>query len=107
MTAGAAAAAAAAQGRAEEAAKGKLADELRVFERMHAQLLDTHRGEFVAIHGGKVIDSDSDEFRLAARIEAIAMREGPVAVCRVAPAAESDEYPCAHFESPAVAEPEP
>ncbi|MFW6161929.1 MAG: hypothetical protein ACODAJ_04120 [Planctomycetota bacterium] len=86
----------------------KLADELEAFERLRRQLLEGHRDEFVAIHGGEVIDTDPDEFRLAARIEPIAMREGPVAICKVSDAeAEPTDYPCAHFESPIVSEPGP
>ena len=71
------------------------------------QLLDVHRGRFVAVRGGEVIDSDPDEFRLAARIELLPMREGPVAICKVTEAeGEATDYTCAHFESPVVAEPE-
>ena len=90
------------------AAPEKLSEELEAFERLRPRLLDAHRGRFVAIHGGEVIDSDPDEFRLAARIEPLAMREGPVAICKVTEAdGEPADYPCAHFESPVVAEPGP
>ena len=89
------------------ASREKLADELTAFERLRPELLDNHRGQYVAIHGGRVIDSDPDEFALAARTEPIATREGPVAVCHVSEAqAAPTDYPCAHFESPAVAEPD-
>ena len=85
----------------------KLSEELEAFERLRPRLLDAHRGEFVAIHRGQVIGTDADEFRLAARIEDTARREGPVAICKVTDAsAQPGEYPYAHFESPAVAEPD-
>ncbi len=61
----------------------KLDLELSAFERMRPELLKTHRGLFVAIHDGAVVDSDSDEFALAARIEELARREGAIAVCQV------------------------
>ena len=85
----------------------KLKRELSAFQRLRPKLLESRLGQFVAIHRGQVIDSDADEFRLAARIEDTARREGPVAICKVTDAsAQPADYPYAHFESPAVAEPD-
>ncbi len=69
----------------------KLDLELDAFERLRPDLLKTHRGLFVAIHGGAVVDSDTDEFALAARIEDIARREGAIAVCQVREKVETEE----------------
>jgi hypothetical protein len=46
---------------------GKWEQEYRAFLRLLPQLLQTHRGQFVAIHEGRVVDSDSDEMALARR----------------------------------------
>lgn len=40
------------------------------FERMKPELLKTHKGKFVAIHDGKLIDFDADESTLAKRVYA-------------------------------------
>ena len=44
--------------------------EARAFEAMHAQLLSEYRDQFVAIHGGKVIDHDTDKVALYKRVRA-------------------------------------
>ncbi|MBM4038773.1 MAG: hypothetical protein FJ290_09680 [Planctomycetes bacterium] len=69
----------------------KLDLELAAFERLRPELLKTHRGLFVAIHEGAVVDSDTDEFALAARIEDLARREGAIAVCQVREKVETEE----------------
>jgi len=61
----------------------KLDGELRAFEAMKPGALAEYRGRFVAVHRGKVVDSDADDLRLAARIEKRAIREGAIAVCWV------------------------
>ncbi|TEU22290.1 MAG: hypothetical protein E3J21_00435 [Anaerolineales bacterium] len=42
--------------------------ESRAFERMHRQLLSRYRGQFVAVYGGQVVDSDLDKKNLARRV---------------------------------------
>jgi hypothetical protein len=44
--------------------------EYREFQRMLPELLKTHRGEFVAVHDGQVIDSDADDVKLIQRVHA-------------------------------------
>jgi hypothetical protein len=41
--------------------------ERAAFHRLKPQLLQTHKGLYVAIHGGQVIDADADERSLAIR----------------------------------------
>jgi hypothetical protein len=42
--------------------------EYQAFRRMLPQLLTTHRGRYVAIHEGQVVDSGDDKFALALRV---------------------------------------
>ena len=42
--------------------------EFQVFRRLLPQLLVTHRGQYVAIHDGQVVDSGDDKLVLALRI---------------------------------------
>lgn len=48
--------------------KGKL--EYQAFLRMLPALLSTHKGKYVAIHEGKVADSDTDDIALIQRVHA-------------------------------------
>jgi hypothetical protein len=43
--------------------------EYRAFLRLLPELLLTHRGKFVAIHNGKVVDSDTDDVALILRVQ--------------------------------------
>ena len=42
--------------------------ERRMFLNLESALLQTHRGKFVAIHDGKVVDTDADEVQLGLRV---------------------------------------
>ena len=42
--------------------------EYEAFRRLLPQLSTTHRGRFVAIHGGQVVDSGEDKLALALRV---------------------------------------
>jgi uncharacterized protein (DUF3084 family) len=42
--------------------------EYQAFRRLLPQLLATHRGQYVAIHEGKVVDSGDDKLALALRV---------------------------------------
>jgi hypothetical protein len=50
--------------------RSKWEREYRAFLQLLPQLLATHRGQFVAIHEGQVVDSDDDEIALALRVYA-------------------------------------
>ena len=45
-----------------------LTKEIDAFKSMHHELLKTHKGLFVAIHNGKIIDHDKERFTLVKRI---------------------------------------
>ena len=44
--------------------------EYQAFLRLLPELLATHRGRYVAVHDGKVVDSDSDDVALILRVQA-------------------------------------
>ena len=44
--------------------------EYRAFLRLLPELLATHRGKFVAMHNGEVVDSDPDDVALILRVQA-------------------------------------
>jgi hypothetical protein len=44
--------------------------EHRAFLRLLPKLLATHRGQYVAIHEGQVVDSDADDIALIQRVHA-------------------------------------
>jgi hypothetical protein len=44
--------------------------EHQAFLRLLPQLLTTHRGQYVAVHEGQVIDSDTDDIALIQRVHA-------------------------------------
>ncbi len=43
--------------------------ELTAFERQKGALLSEFRSQYVALHGGKVVDHDADKLALATRID--------------------------------------
>jgi hypothetical protein len=43
--------------------------EYQAFLRLLPQLLETHRGKYVAIHDGHVVDSDTDDVALILRVQ--------------------------------------
>ena len=45
---------------------GKGEREYRAFLRLLPQLLVSHRGQYVAVHEGQVVDCDADDIRLSA-----------------------------------------
>ena len=42
----------------------KIRAETRAFQAMHSELLATFRGQYVAVHGGQVVDHDPDQLTL-------------------------------------------
>lgn len=66
------------------------------FQRLLPELLKTHEGQFVAIHKGKVIDSDSDDRELAKRVMAN-LGDEPVYIQKV-----EEELPSFEVPSPEV-----
>jgi hypothetical protein len=44
--------------------------EYQTFLRLLPQLLGTHRGQYVAIHDGQMVDSDADDLALIQRVHA-------------------------------------
>jgi hypothetical protein len=53
---------------ARPAREDPLAPERRAFLRQRSQLLKRHRGEYVVIHGGRVVAHSPDDEALAARM---------------------------------------
>jgi len=51
-------------------AEQKIIAESKAFRAMHAELLQQYRGEYVAVHDGKVVDHDEDICALNRRIRA-------------------------------------
>lgn len=49
-------------------AEKKIRREEQHFRVQHEQLLDQYAGQFIAMHEGKIVDSDSDELALYLRI---------------------------------------
>ncbi len=48
--------------------KEPIDQEIEAFERLKEVLLKEHEGKYVAIYGGKVVDSDEDDKKLARRV---------------------------------------
>ena len=48
--------------------RSKWEQEYQAFRRLLPQLLATHRGRYVPIHGGQVVDSGDDKLALALRV---------------------------------------
>jgi len=70
----------------------KLDQEKAAFEAMHAQLAQTHLGQFVAIHVGKLIDRDVNQRELYIRVH----RNHPDTVIGIFPVRESSQMPTHH-----------
>lgn len=93
-------------GRPIFAKNDKLDLELAAFDSLQkAGELVPHLHQYVAIHQGRVFDSDDEEFRLAARVASTARREGAIAVCHVTTPQlqeerELTEPDLSQFESP-------
>jgi hypothetical protein len=51
----------------QPAVRDKWAREFAAFQRVLPQLLETHRGEYVVVHEGRVVDSGPDDLALALR----------------------------------------
>ena len=49
------------------AVRDKWVCEFEAFQRLLPQLLETHRGKYVVIHAGRVVDSGEDDLTLALR----------------------------------------
>ena len=50
--------------------KTKWEREYQAFKRLLPELLNTHRGKFVAIHDEQVVDTDTDDIALIRRVHA-------------------------------------
>ena len=55
--------------RLEQLEDQKLKAEVQAFERMHPQLVKQYLGQFVAVHGGQIVDTDVDFEALFLRLE--------------------------------------
>ena len=90
---------------AEQAIRRFLRNEVRqilkretdAFRAMHIELLRKHRGQFVAIHQGQVVDHDDDQLALFMRVDE-RYPDTPVLVKRVLPEFE-ESYT---FRSPRI-----
>ena len=76
----------------EEFNDQKLDQEQAAFEAMHAQLVSTHLGQFVAIHQEKLIDADVNQRALYIRVH----RNHPHTVIGIFPVRESSRMPVHH-----------
>lgn len=47
-----------------------MAREMAAYDAMHADLMSAFAGQYVAVHGGQLVDHDADETALLHRIEA-------------------------------------
>ena len=48
----------------------RMEQEQAAYARLRESLLATHEGQYVAIHGGELVDADADEIALLRRIDA-------------------------------------
>ena len=48
--------------------RAQMEREVAAFEAQHAQLIETHLGQYVAFHNGKLVDADADRRALRQRI---------------------------------------
>ena len=48
----------------------EMSREEAAYQTMHNELFEKYAGQFVAVHGGKLVDVDDDELVLAARVNA-------------------------------------
>jgi hypothetical protein len=48
----------------------QMEEEQAAYARMRESLLETHEGQYVAIHGGELVDADVDQTALLRRIDA-------------------------------------
>ena len=55
--------------RLEQLEDQKLKAEVQAFERMHPRLVEQYLGQFVAVHGGQVVDVDVDFETLFLRLQ--------------------------------------
>lgn len=76
----------------EEFNDQKLDQEQAAFEALHAQLVHTYLGQFVALHEGQVIDSDADQRALYIRVH----QHHPHTVIGIFPVRESSQMPTHH-----------
>jgi hypothetical protein len=72
-----------------------IAREMAAYERMHPDLIRSHRGKWVAIFDGKLIDSDDDVGRLHGRVRS-AYASAPVLITPV----EDTPITTLHLRSP-------
>lgn len=77
----------------EEFNDQKLDQEQAAFAAMHAQLVQTHFGQFVAIHQGKLIDADVNQRTLYIRVH----QNHPHTVIGIFPVRESSQMPVHHY----------
>ncbi len=66
--------------------------ERAAFHRLKPQLLQTHKGLYVVIHGGQVVDADADNLALARRVMS-ALKDKPFYLQLVSEEARTFEVP--------------
>lgn len=71
----------------DEEANRKIDREAEAYRAMHADLLNTHPGEYVALHEGQLVDHDCDQLALYLRVKAQYPRI-PVLIRQVRPEVE-------------------
>lgn len=75
--------------------RARMEQEQAAYERMRESLLATHEGQYVAIHGGELVDADADLMTLVGRINA----DYPDQVVHIRLVRRGPE-PVLHFRSP-------
>jgi len=61
----------------------KWKEEVAAYDAMWPELLKTHKGKWVAVHGGEIVDSDSNREDLIKRVYSKFSRQTPIYIEKV------------------------
>lgn len=82
----------------DQAQRALLDPDIEAYKRMLPELLKTHKGKWVAVHGGELVDSDDEFAALAERVNVRFAHSQPVLMEQV-----QEEFPRVH-EVPSILE---